>query len=240
MLTRNRPKWQLYFLLVLLLHLLLLVGISLRYGYGAQPKKELAPIVPAYIYHGEDVIKGIVQNAPVKDMISQPIAKQQVEPKAEETVKEVAKINETAITKTPQEAIKVSTIPKKRQPHVTPLPKKLQLNQENNFAFSAEMNGQYQKTQQVNQPLLKLLYMATGEHLVYPRISADFNQSGIVKIRFKIHPNGMVTNVVMLKSSGYDFLDQAGLSAISDMSPVRNVDAYLSKPEFIEVNIVFR
>jgi len=232
------PKWQIYFLLVLLMHLLLLLGISLR--YGIQPKKEeLAAIVPAYIYHGEDVIKGIVQNAPVKDMISQPIAQPQMEQKAEETVKEAPKIDETAITTTPQEAVKVSTVPKKRQPHPTPTPKKQALSQENNFAFSAEMNGQYQKTQEVNQPLLKLLYIATGEHLVYPRIAADFNQVGIVKIRFKIHPNGMITNIMKLKSSGYDFLDQAGLSAISDMSPVSNVDAYLSKPEFIEVNIVF-
>lgn len=93
--------------------------------------------------------------------------------------------------------------------------------------------------QKIDKPLLKLLSRATSAHLVYPKIAIDFKLKGISHIGFVISPNGYVTNVTLLKTSGSDVLDNAALSAVNAMSPVKNVDLYLKQPKKLVVGIIF-
>lgn len=94
--------------------------------------------------------------------------------------------------------------------------------------------------EKIDAPLLKLLSEATAAKLVYPQISIAFRQTGIAKIRFYLFPDGRVTQVSLLKSSGFDPLDNAALNAIRAISPVRNTNLYLKKPQYITAYIEFR
>lgn len=92
----------------------------------------------------------------------------------------------------------------------------------------------------LDKPLLKLLYAATAANMVYPKIAIDFNEHGTVNIGFLVYPNGVITKITLLKSSGFDILDKAALDAVAAMSPVRYVDTYLKKPKFLAVDVVFK
>lgn len=91
----------------------------------------------------------------------------------------------------------------------------------------------------LNRPLLNLLTKATVAHLIYPKIAVDFRMRGMAQVGFTISPNGQVTNVSLLKSSGSSVLDRAAIAAIKNMSPVKQVNLYLEKPEFLVVDIIF-
>lgn len=90
-----------------------------------------------------------------------------------------------------------------------------------------------------DDPLLSLLHNATAAKLVYPRTAADFNQNGIVDVGFVIAPSGQVTQVKLMKSSGFELLDNAALTAIKAISPVFHVDRYLQQPKFVTAHISF-
>jgi TonB family protein len=90
-----------------------------------------------------------------------------------------------------------------------------------------------------DKPLIKLLSRATGAKLFYPKSAQDFHITGMVRIQFYITPAGYVSQVVLLQTSGSAMLDQAGLYAISNISPVKGVDAYLKQPRTLSVGIIF-
>jgi TonB family protein len=90
-----------------------------------------------------------------------------------------------------------------------------------------------------DDPLLNLLHNATTEKLVYPKIAIDFNQSGVVQVGFVLSPSGQVTEIRLLKSSGFEILDNAAMDAVRAISPVAHVDQYLQKPRFIAAHIAF-
>ena len=92
----------------------------------------------------------------------------------------------------------------------------------------------------LNDPLIKLLGIALSAHLIYPPSAVDFRVTGVVHVGFVIHPNGQVTNIQILKSSGVGVLDDAAMTAATMMGIVRGVEQYLSKPKFIAIGIVFR
>jgi TonB family protein len=90
-----------------------------------------------------------------------------------------------------------------------------------------------------DKPLIKLLSRATGAKLFYPKSAQDFHITGMVRIQFYITPQGYVSQVVLLQSSGSSMLDDAGIYAISNISPVKGVDVYLKKPRTLSVGIIF-
>lgn len=92
----------------------------------------------------------------------------------------------------------------------------------------------------IKKPLLKLLSKATAAKLIYPRSASDFNITGVVKIRFLLFPAGGVTEVTLIKSSGSGVLDDAALTTVRSISPVKGVDAFLQKPEYVEVGIIYQ
>lgn len=49
----------------------------------------------------------------------------------------------------------------------------------------------------------------------YPEISRHRNERGDVWVRYDVRANGSITNVTLVKSSGYDLLDRAALLCVS-------------------------
>jgi len=91
----------------------------------------------------------------------------------------------------------------------------------------------------VPKPLIKLLGKALGAHLVYPKIALDFKVHGIAYVSFVLHPDGTLTAVSLAQSSSAGILDEEAISAVSAMSPVKDVSKYLNKPTFLVVGIIF-
>jgi TonB family protein len=87
--------------------------------------------------------------------------------------------------------------------------------------------------------LMKILHEETGKKLIYPRMASDFRVRGTVYVRFLIAPNGQVSRVSIIKSSGFGPYDNSAFTAISNLSPVRDAGKYLSKPKYVTAMIVF-
>jgi TonB family protein len=90
-----------------------------------------------------------------------------------------------------------------------------------------------------DQPLIKLLGKALTAHLLYPKAALDFYLRGTVYVRFMIHPDGEITDIQLLQSSGTSILDNAALSGIRAMSPVSNVGRYLHDAKYLVVGVIF-
>lgn len=57
-------------------------------------------------------------------------------------------------------------------------------------------------------------------HLEYPRQARMMHQTGVAQYSFIIEKSGKISNVRMVKSSGFPLLDKAGIKAINDASPL--------------------
>lgn len=91
----------------------------------------------------------------------------------------------------------------------------------------------------VDKPLLTLLGKALSAKLSYPKIAVDFNVRGIVGVGFRVYPDGHLTDIQLVKSSRETVLDEAALTAVRAMIPVKNVNLYLHEPEYLVVGIIF-
>lgn len=88
-------------------------------------------------------------------------------------------------------------------------------------------------------PLVRLLAGAISPHLFYPRTAAEFNLQGVVLVGFTLHPEGYITGVKIVKSSGTGVLDDAARSGVGAANSIGNVTQYVSQPEFLVVGIIF-
>ncbi len=89
------------------------------------------------------------------------------------------------------------------------------------------------------KPLIKIIGKALAAHLVYPKVAVDFNLKGRAIIGFTLHPDGSVSNVKVLKSSGADVLDKAAVAGVANMGPLKGVSEFIAKAEDMVVGIIF-
>lgn len=89
-------------------------------------------------------------------------------------------------------------------------------------------------------PLIKLLGKAISARLVYPRSAVDFDLHGTAYIGFTLHPNGELTGIRVMQSSGADILDEAALRGIRAISPLGGANQYVPKERFLVVGIIFK
>jgi TonB family protein len=92
----------------------------------------------------------------------------------------------------------------------------------------------------MDKPLLNLITKAVAAHLAYPKIAMDFHLRGRALIGFIIYPDGHLTDVTLLQSSGTEVLDEAAVATINKISPVKNVAPYLTKEEPLVMGIIFQ
>jgi TonB family protein len=91
----------------------------------------------------------------------------------------------------------------------------------------------------VAKPLLKLLGQALAAHLTYPKAAVDFRLRGTTLVGFYLQPDGVVTDVQLVRSSGAAVLDHAALAAATAISPVASVAQYVPIARFLVVGIIF-
>lgn len=92
----------------------------------------------------------------------------------------------------------------------------------------------------LDQPLLKILHDAIALNQSYPEDALALNQSGIVKIGFLIHPDGIIEKVSLIKSSGVECLDSAAITAVRTLPPVVAARDYLKEVKYLAVEVMFQ
>lgn len=66
----------------------------------------------------------------------------------------------------------------------------------------------------------EMVKMRIETRKTYPEFARKDQKQGEVSVQFTITPDGSVTSVSIEKSSGYDILDSAALSAVKDAAPL--------------------
>jgi protein TonB len=214
-------KLRYCFLLVLLLHLLLFFSFSVVLVASEEETKpemdeesKAEKILPSYVYREQPTL-------PAQPALPAPLSLDNSPTK--ETSKQ-------GILKAQKEA-----------PKAAPKPEETRIGEPSKTQSGAPHADPANliADKPTDKPLIKLLIRATGAHLFYPKAAQDFRIMGIVRLQFHITPEGIVSEVKLLRTSGSSLLDDAGLYAINHISPVKGVDAYLKEPRTLSVGIIF-
>jgi TonB family protein len=64
----------------------------------------------------------------------------------------------------------------------------------------------------------------------YPRLARERGMEGVVRLRFMLNPSGGVDAVEVVKSSGYEILDSASVSAVYRAAPMPYVNGWVEMP----------
>jgi TonB family protein len=64
----------------------------------------------------------------------------------------------------------------------------------------------------------------------YPRLARERGMEGVVRLRFMLNPSGGVDAVEVVKSSGYEILDTASISAVYRAAPMPYVNGWVEMP----------
>jgi TonB family protein len=87
--------------------------------------------------------------------------------------------------------------------------------------------------------LIVLLYQAINQHKVYPDMAQQLGQTGVVQIGFMLHRDGALTQVHIVKSSGFNDLDAAALQAVQSAAPVVGVAQFVKQSQDFVIPIQF-
>jgi len=88
--------------------------------------------------------------------------------------------------------------------------------------------------------LLKLVYIEINKNKYYPYQARRQHREGRVKINFKLHPDGRVSEITVLESSHFNALDYAAQKAVKSISPFLIAANYLHTETEFNVNIDYR
>lgn len=213
--------------LSLLAHLLLLSGFSfVLLNHDPLPASNPPASIPSYL--SEDSPPA----APAAPAPEQPVEKAEVTPKPIPKVEEQKGTISTAKAKPPQPKPTQPAKPRKVTFDRHAVPENITNPMDNE---PLQLVGE----SKIIKPLVKILARALSKTLRYPRVAADFNLSGVVLIGFTLDPAGYVTHAKVVQSSGAGVLDDAAVQAVGSMSPVGDVHAYVERPEYLVIGIIF-
>ncbi|WP_455365926.1 energy transducer TonB [Kaarinaea lacus] len=71
------------------------------------------------------------------------------------------------------------------------------------------------------------LNLALSEHFRYPRLAQRNGWQGMVKLGLRIEPNGQLSRIRVVSTSGFPVLDQAALETLYRISMLQGVDRWL-------------
>lgn len=112
--------------------------------------------------------------------------------------------------------------------------------------LSNSARDQQQQKKQLSKPvdnhdaLMLLVYQAISEHKHYPYMARRLGQQGKVTLNFVMHPDGQVTDVMVIESSRYSVLDRAAEEAVAAISPFAMAAEYLSYEKVFDIAVDFR
>lgn len=92
-------------------------------------------------------------------------------------------------------------------------------------------------TQGQYNELLILLHNAIAKHQLYPATAELLQQQGMVILSFSLQISGEITHIKIVKSSGFESLDKAAVTAVQATSPFTLMK--LQSEQQIEIKINF-
>ena len=104
----------------------------------------------------------------------------------------------------------------------------------------------FESLQQASKPVenhdqfIQLVYQAVNQHKRYPYMARRMGQEGKVKISFVMHPDGKVTDIMLVESSRYSLLDRAAEESIAAISPFVQAADYLAYEKMFDIAVEFR
>lgn len=119
-----------------------------------------------------------------------------------------------------------------------PLPKQ-NPNQQTSTPANASEPVHLLGDKKADKPLLIILGKAITARLVLPKVAVDFGLRGTAYVSFVIHPDGQITDVQLVKSSGTQVLDEAAVAGISAISPVTKIIPYVKEIMPVTLGIIF-
>jgi TonB family protein len=222
-------RWYYHsFWLALLLHILLLLGISTRIVFlqdNPVPKvpprvthTEAPAAIPSYFYTGSVQPTPIQQTPPTpKPIPPQPVAK--------------------SIPESPHGIYK---------PHPQNVLAMSRAAIQGNFIKAALSNSQAEEPilligdqSKTVDPLVRLLGRSLSAHFHYPRMEGTFGLRGRVYVRLVLHPEGYYSDVQIVKSSDNENFDKAALYAINSAPTVVGANKFLKSPRQFLIGFIF-
>ncbi len=88
--------------------------------------------------------------------------------------------------------------------------------------------------------LVLYLYQVISKHKRYPAMSRQLDQQGVVQVAFTLLPNGQISNLHVVHSSGYRRLDQAAVATLRASVPFSQVSKYMQQPQQFVLPIAYR
>ncbi len=221
----NYKNSSFWLLLAVLVHLLIFAGFAVQFHPVFQTEEEDSAL-PAYMYH--------------EDTPQRPTPNRMPET-TENTPPPLPDAAQESVAAPPQKVVDTSTngiLPAAKPATATPAEN--HEGKTKSFRYKVPMGSINMKSEkQMDVPLLRILSKATAAKLFYPKIAEDFRISGTCKIRFLITPQGEVSDVTVVESSGAGVLDSAGLETIKAISPVQGVAPYLKEPQYLTVALIY-
>ncbi len=107
-------------------------------------------------------------------------------------------------------------------------------------AQAAQYQGGGARDKQGTLRLLTQLHNAIQQHQRYPQAAVMMDWSGIADVAFVLNPDGKLSNVHILHSSGKRALDQAALAAVAAVSPFAPAKRIIKKPLGMQIAIKFQ
>lgn len=191
-------------LIALLIHLIFLLGISIKFIYSPNEPLENEPL-PAYVYREE-------KNNPIPPKKNSSIETKQNEPISKFGIKKSQPLQKPQQTSTERYSLSTG---------------------------DQNINLMLKAPKQIDKPLLNMLTKAMAAHLRYPKIAMDFRLMGTAVIGFVLSPNGEISQVTLLKSSGTKMLDEAAITAVNEAGPLHHIESYLPEPGPFAIGFIF-
>jgi len=86
--------------------------------------------------------------------------------------------------------------------------------------------------QENTQMVVQRLTIAFSEHFSYPRMAQRNGWQGIVKLALRIEPNGQLSRIRVVSTSGFPVLDQAALDTLNRIATLQGVKHWLNGAHF--------
>ena len=92
---------------------------------------------------------------------------------------------------------------------------------------------------QNNPTLVQLLHDAIQAQQRYPESALAMQRAGVVRVAFVLAPDGTVTALILLHSSGTQSLDTAAFDAIHQATPFQGIAAFIHQATRFQLDIGF-
>ncbi|WP_158006933.1 energy transducer TonB, partial [Piscirickettsia litoralis] len=79
--------------------------------------------------------------------------------------------------------------------------------------------------------LVIYLNQVINAHKIYPEIAQELGNQGNVNVSFKLFPSGIIENLHIAQSSGYQRLDQAAIDTMKASVPFTQASQYIHQPQ---------